>query len=95
MDWTINNLEKVETPLSLWFAYKSQCSQVHRKTFVRIRKRSDRSRGIANIRTMFLNSVSKAYSQHILKQLQAILINNNAFVAIVRRFQRFASIRIE
>ena len=57
MDWTINNREKVETPLSLLFAYKSQCSQVHRQTFVRIRKHSDRSRGIANIRNMFLNSV--------------------------------------
>ena len=44
---------------------------------------------------MFLLSGRKAYSQHILKQLQAILINNNAFVVIVRRLQRFASIRIE
>ena len=44
---------------------------------------------------MFLNSVRKAYSQHILKQLQAILINNNAFVVIVKRLQRFASIRID
>ena len=46
---------------------------------------------------MFLNSVKKTYSQHILKQLQAILIacNNNGFAVIVRRLQRFASIRIE
>ena len=65
----------------------TQCSQVHRQTFVRIRKLSDRSRGtcIANIRNMFLNYVRKAYLQRILKQLQAIFINNNAFVVIVRR----------
>ena len=44
---------------------------------------------------MFLNSVRKAYSQHILKQLQAILINTNVFAVIVRRLQKFASIRIE
>ena len=74
---------------------QTQCSQVHRQAFVRIRKHSDCLRGIANIRNMFLNSDRKAYSQHILMQLQAILINNNAFVVIVRRLQEFASIRIE
>ena len=82
-------------PLSLRFAYKSQSSQVHRQTFVRIRKDSDRSRGIANIRNMFLNSESKAYLQHILKQLQAILINNNHQTSRLRAFLKIHLSAIE
>ena len=45
-----------------------------------------------NIRIMFLNSVRRAHLQHILKQLQAIRINNNAFVVIVGCLQRLSSI---
>ena len=47
------------------------------------------------IRNMFLHSVRKAYIQHILKQLQTILINNSAYAVIVRRLKRFCSNRIE
>ena len=54
----------------------------HILVFVRIR---GSSRGFANIRNMFLKFVRKAYSQLIRKQSQAILIDGNAFVVIVRR----------
>ena len=54
----------------------------HPFVFVSIR---GRSQGLANIRNMFLKFVRNAYSQLIRKQSEAILIDGNAFVVIVRR----------
>ena len=44
------------------------------------------SRVFANSRNMFLKFVRKAYSQHICKQLQAILIDGNAFFCDSKTF---------
>ena len=59
------------------------CKVIARHSFVFISIR-DHSGSFANIRNMFLKFERKAYSQHILKQSQVILIDGNAFVVILK-----------
>ena len=59
-----------------------------RKKFVSVYKHTwgvrKHSRGLAKIRNMLLKFTRKAYSQHIRKQSQAILIDGMTFLVIVR-----------
>ena len=66
--------------------YKSQWSQGDSHAFFGNRRHSRLFMiSFVNIRNMFLEFVSKAYSQHNRYQWQAILVDDNAFIVIVRR----------
>ena len=77
-----NGLMYISSPYLLTNRNGRKVIAQHSIVFVSIR---GHPRGFANIRNMFLKFVRKAYSQLIYKQSQAILIDGNAFVVILRR----------